>query len=290
VTPGTGQAEPEPPPEPEPAPEPEPPPEIPPVAHEVVAIVRDVLGEALIGAYLHGSAVLGGLHPTSDIDVLAVIGRSTTEPERRALVHRLLEISGRRARRGPGRPIELTILVQSDVRPWRQPPRVEFLYGEWRRNDYEAGFVPAPEPMADLGPEIALTLADNRALAGPPPAEVLDPIPDADLRRAITAGVPSLMADLDSDTRNVLLTLARIWATLATGQISSKDDAAAWALGRLPDDLAGPLNLARAMYLEGWDRDDWADELARARATANHLVAEIRRANDDEQEVGGSAQ
>ena len=266
-----------------------PPLETPSVAHEVVAIVRDVLGDALIGAYLHGSAVLGGLRLTSDIDVLAVIDRPTTEPERQALVDRLLEISGRRARRGPGRPIELTILVQSDVRPWRHPPRVEFLYGEWRRADYEGGFVPRPEPMADLGPEIALTLAGNRTLAGPPPADVLDPVPDADLRRAITAGVPSLMDDLDSDTRNVLLTLARVWATLATREITSKDQAAAWALDHMPDALAGPLNLARAMYLEGWDRDDWGEERAAARATATHLVAEIRQANGDEQEVGGSS-
>jgi len=263
-------------------------PEVPPVAHEVAAIVHDVLGESLIGAYLHGSAVLGGLRPTSDIDVLAVVSRPTTESERRALVDRLLEISGRSARRGPGRPIELTILVQSDVQPWRHPPRVEFLYGEWRRDDYERGLVPAPEPMADLGPEIALTLAGDLALAGPPPAEVLDPIPEADLRRAIAAGVPSLMDDLDSDTRNVLLTLARIWATLATGEISTKDQAAAWVLDRLPDDLAGPLNLAREMYLDGWDRDHWGDGLAAARATATHLVAEIRQANGDEQEVGGS--
>jgi len=249
VTPGTGPLE----------------PETPPVAHEVVVIVRDLLGEALIGAYLHGSAVLGGLRPTSDIDVLAVISRPTTEPERHALVDRLLDISGRRARRGPGRPIELTILVQSDVRPWRHPPRVEFLYGEWRRDDYEGGFVPGPEPMADLGPEIALTLAGNRSLAGPPPADVLDP-----------------------NTRNVLLTLARVWATLETKEISSKDQAAAWALHRVPDALAGPLILACEMYLEGWDRDDWGEDLAAARATAMHLVAEIRRTNGDEQEVGGN--
>ena len=262
----------------------------PPVAHEVVAIMRDVLGEALVGAYLHGSAVLGGLRPTSDIDVLAVIDRRTTEPERRALVDRLLEISGRRARRGPGRPIELTILVQSDIRPWRPPPRVEFLYGEWRRDDYEAGFVPAPWLMADLGPEIAITLAGNVALAGPPPAEVLDPVPDADLRRAITAGVPSLLDDLDTDTRNVLLTLARVWSTLATSEISSKDQAAAWALERMPDDRRGPLNLAREMYLEGRDRDDWGEELPAARVTAGHLVDEIRRASGDEQDVGGAAQ
>lgn len=258
------------------------------LASEVADIVRDVLGEALIGAYLHGSAVLGGLRPTSDIDVLAVIDRRMTEPERLALVDRLLEISGRRARRGPGRPIELTILVQSDIRPWRPPPRVEFMYGEWRRDEYEAGFVPAPWLMADLGPEIAITLAGKVALAGPPPAEVLDPVPDVDLRRAITAGVPSLMDDLDSDTRNVLLTLARVWATLATAEITSKDQAAAWALERMPDERRGSLNLARKMYLEGVDRNDWGEELPAARATASHLVDEIRRASGDEQEVGGA--
>jgi hypothetical protein len=46
--------------------------------------------------------------------------------------------------------------------------------------------------------------------------------------------LPSLVADLESDTRNVLLTLARMWTTVATGRIVSKDAAAAWALERLP--------------------------------------------------------
>lgn len=86
----------------------------------------------------------------------------------------------------------------------------------------------------------------------------------------------------------MLLTFARIWATVVTGEISSKDQAAAWALERMPDSLAGPLNLAREMYLEGRDRHDWGVELPDARATATHLVREIRRATGDEQEVGGS--
>jgi hypothetical protein len=33
---------------------------------EIVRALDEVLGPALIGAYLHGSAVLGGLHPHSD--------------------------------------------------------------------------------------------------------------------------------------------------------------------------------------------------------------------------------
>ena len=236
-----------------------------------------MLGDAVIGAYLHGSAVLGGLRPTSDVDVLAVIDRPTGIEERRAITDRLLGISGRRAYRGPGRPIELTIVVASDVRPWRYPPRVEFQYGEWLRDDYEAGTVPEPREMGDLAPEIVLALRGDRALFGPPPAEVFDPVPPADLHRAILHGVPFLFADLPTDTRNVLLTLARVWYTLETGEITSKDAAAAWASARLPDAHRAVLDRARSMYLEGWDEDDWGELMPAVRAHADRVATEIER-------------
>jgi streptomycin 3"-adenylyltransferase len=247
------------------------------LANQVVRIVRDVLGDAVVGAYLHGSAVLGGLRPTSDVDVLVVIRRPTAVDERRAIVERLLEVSGRRAGRGPARPVELTIVVDAEVRPWRYPPRAEFQYGEWLRDDYEAGSTPSPEPSADLAPIIAMTLRGNRALFGPPPAELLDPVPPRDLRRAIVAGVPNLLVDLDSDTRNVLLTLARVWSTLATGDIRTKDEAAAWALERLPDQLRGVLIRAREMYLDGWDEDDWGALKPAVHDLTDHVVVEIER-------------
>ena len=175
------------------------------------------------------------------------------------------------------------MVQQSNLRPWRFPPTVELMYGEWLRDDLERGVVPDPGPMPDLGPEVALARQGNVALSGPPPAELLDPVPAADLRHAVVAGVPSLLADLEGDTRNVLLTLARIWHTVATGAIGSKDDAAAWATERLPDDHRGVLNRARDMYLEGWDEEDWGDRAPAARALAERLVAEIRLVSPDEQ-------
>ncbi|MCE3277338.1 MAG: nucleotidyltransferase [Propionibacteriaceae bacterium] len=72
-----------------------------------------------------------------------------------------------------------------------------------------------------------MVLQGDTALVGPPPAQLLDPVPDDDLIRGAIAGIPQLLGDLESDTRNVLLTLARIWTTLQTGQIRSKDAAAA---------------------------------------------------------------
>lgn len=238
--------------------------------------VRDVLGDNVMGVYLHGSAVLGGLRPTSDLDVLVVVREPTTAAERRALVGRILEISGRRAPLGPARPVELIVVVGADLRPWRYPPRAELLYGEWLRDDYEAGVVPAPGPMPDLAPLVTMTLAGDRALVGPPPADVLDPPPAADLRRAIVEGVPSLLTDLGPDTRNVILTLARIWATLATGRILAKDAAADWALARLPAAERVVLERARDAYLSG--DDGTFDDLAPlVRPLADRLVAEIER-------------
>jgi predicted nucleotidyltransferase len=235
-----------------------------------------VFGEALIGAYLHGSAVLGGLRATSDLDVLIVVSRATTEPERKAITARILEISGRRAYRRPGRPVELTVLVAGNVRPWPFPPRVEMTYGEWLRDDYEAGVIPEPHEMLDLGPEIEITLRGNHVLFGPPPAELLDPMPTAEIRRSIVAGVPSLLAELESDTRNVLLTFARIWFTLETGTVSSKDVAAEWVLERLPGEHRAVLDRARELYLQGAD-DDWAPVMAAVHAHTDVVVGEIER-------------
>lgn len=175
---------------------------------DIVRLVRDVLGADAVGAYLHGSAVLGGLRPSSDVDVFVVMRRRTTAEERRALVDGLLEISGARARRGPARSVELTIVVQSDVRPWRYPPRSGFQYGEWLRDEFERGDTPSPTLSPDLAPLITMVLLGNTPLFGPPPGEVLDPVPHEDLIRAIVAGVPDLLADLKSDTRNAVLTLA----------------------------------------------------------------------------------
>lgn len=218
----------------------------------VVQLVRRILGPAAGSIALFGSAVDGGLRPDSDLDLLVIAHRRLTAAERRELLLGLLPLSGSQAAAGPSRSIELSVVVEGDLRPWRYPPPMELQYGDWWRREYEAGREPWSDPDPDLA--VLLTTAMDASaipLHGPPPAELLDQVPLSDLRRASRDLVPGLDLDLATDTRNVLLTYARVWLTLATGLIRPKDVAADWAIERLPTDLGSVLAWARDAYRDG---------------------------------------
>lgn len=208
--------------------------------------------------------------------MFVVSRRRMTRNQKEAMIEGLVPISRRGNRPASWRPVELTVVAQPDVRPWRYPPRMDFQYGEWLHDAFESGDLdPAPRTHADLGILTTMVLLAGRPLLGPPAAEVLDPVPRDDLLRAMLDGVQPLLADLEGDTANVVLTLARIWITIATGDLTSKDAAADWALPLLPEGHRLVLARARAVYL-GTEEDRWDDLAPRVRPHAEHVVDRIR--------------
>jgi predicted nucleotidyltransferase len=230
----------------------------------------------VVGAYLYGSALTGGLRPRSDLDVLVLVERPATPEEKRRLAKGLLVISDRDS--GGRLPVELTIVAEPDVKPWRYPPRYDLQYGEWLRAELESGELDVLP--ATTNPDVALLLTmvlqASRPLLGPPASEVLDPVPADDLVRAMLADADEVMPGLEDDTRNSVLTLARIWRTLETGEIAPKDAAADWALERLPPEHREVLARARSIHL-GEEEERWDDLRPRVRPYADHVAGEIRR-------------
>jgi streptomycin 3"-adenylyltransferase len=102
-------------------------------------------------------------------------------------------------------------------------------------------------------------------------------VPHPDLVRATLDAIPDLVADLEGDTRNVLLTLARMWTTTATGAVRSKDHAARWAAERLGGQDRRLLDHGRKLYFDGgWG--NWATKTADARRLADRMREEIHKA------------
>ena len=154
------------------------------------------------------------------------------------------------------RPLEVTVINQKDVVPWKFPPKHEFMYGEWLREQFDKGAI--PEPTYD--PDLAILLSQLREnsinLFGPEATEVIEPVPMTDIRRAIKESLPGLIASIEGDERNVILTLARMWLTSSSGRICSKDQAAEWAIPKLAKEHATLLEKAKKAYLGDYD-DKW---------------------------------
>lgn len=242
----------------------------------------------VVGLYLYGSAVTGGLRAESDVDLLMVTRRSLAAAERGSLTRTLLGLSGwsGHAERFPEvasrRPLELTSLVVADLRRPGHPPRRDYQYGEWLREQIVGGTDPAAEPDPDVPILVRTAWAGHRVLRGAPLAEVAPEPSDDVVRRAMLDLVPQILVGLDEDedageVRHALLTLARIVTTLDTGEILPKDVAADHVLDRLPPAHRPVLALARDEY-RGGPAVDWSVRADETRAAATWMADVARRA------------
>lgn len=245
----------------------------------VVAALCNIFGNSLIAVYLHGSGVSGELRPQSDIDLLAVVDRGMTEDDRAELLALLLPLSGRHPAvpNGP-RCLELMVFSRIDLARRLYPARAEFVFGEWLRDAFEAGETPMPQH----DPEFTLVLAQARQeaipLFGPGANELLPEVPEQVVREAMRDLLPALLNAVNQDTRNVLLTLARMWRTATSGAFASKNDAAIWALPELNDQDASTLDYARQAYLGEVQDNDWQNRRDAAKRLAEQLALNVTEA------------
>lgn len=146
---------------------------IPEQARAIAEQIHALLGDDLVGVYLHGSFALGCGNPNrSDLDVLVVARRPLTAAKREAF---LAFLRGTYEQPSWPRPVELSVLTESELRPWRHPAPYDF--------HLSPGTVSRPGLDPDLAAHITVTRRAGNALVGPPPEEVFPEVPRRDDRR-----------------------------------------------------------------------------------------------------------
>lgn len=238
-------------------------------------LLRNIFDSHLLGVYLYGSSLVGGLQKYSDIDLFVVTHRGTTLEEKIQLITNLLQISGIYMKTTK-LPIEMTIVEKSAINPWQYPPHFDFQYGDWLRASFENGII---EPwsnyeMPDLALIITQILLKSRTLYGLEPDKLLAPVPYHDFMKAMLQDLNRLAMDLEQDTRNVLLTYARIWSTLETNTIMSKPAAADWVIHRLPKIYQSVMIRAKSICM-GIENEHWEDMESILKSCADFMVDKI---------------
>lgn len=168
-------------------------------------------------------------------------------------------------------------MAESQINSWQYLPSFDFQYGEWMRSSFENGEIPwLTYELRDLTIIITQVLLKSEALYGPEPRKLLPPIPYGDFIKAMLHDLDRLFIDLYTDTRNVLLTLARIWSSLATNKIRSKQEAADWVVNHLPQNYQIAIKRAKNIYM-GLENKHWNDLAELLKPCAKFMLNEINK-------------
>jgi predicted nucleotidyltransferase len=198
---------------------------------ELVEGVRGLLGDNLVGVYLQGSFAVGGADEWSDADFLVVTREPVGEAERPALdaLHRRLFAAPTHwAKHLEGSYVDRVLLRRPD------PARTKLLFLDHGSQEL------AWDDHCNTAYVRWALREHGIALAGPPPRELVDPVPADVLRDEARARLPEWLEWAESiETWNrwygpyIVIGLCRVLWTIEHGTIVSKQAAAEWALSEL---------------------------------------------------------
>jgi hypothetical protein len=244
-------------------------PEVNTALHALLAGVRSVLGDLMVGLYVHGSLAGGGFEPgRSDVDFcVATAGPLPADllPALEAMHARLTASGWPWADRLEGSYVPVQALRRYDPVNAHHPAlRVD-------------GTFAVDHHGVDWPIQLHVLREHGIALAGPRPATLIDPIAPDDLRRA-TLGVlhawwvpklddPTLLRSAEYQAY-AILTMCRILYTLEHGTVVSKAHAARWARTRLNGGRA-PLIANALAWRHGMALDALEDVLDLIRHTVH---------------------
>ena len=197
----------------------------------VAAVLRGLLGDDLVSAYLIGSGALGGVSAAqSDVDVVAVCAAPLAGDTERTLVDRL----GTLAMTWPLRGLELVLYTRAAVAEPARVPRWELNLNVGRAMDRHLARDPAAEPPHWFVLDLDILRGHGRTLAGPPPTELVGPLPSRWVLEAVRESL-RWHGEHEPNRSQSVLNACRGWRFTDEGVWSSKRDAAAWARPRTDD-------------------------------------------------------
>src|SRR5436305_5057505 len=200
--------------------------------------LQRLLGQNLLGIYLHGSLALGGFQPgRSDIDVIVVTAQRIDLETKCRCIELLLRISKMPC------PLDIRFLVEQDLFPFQQSLLCDLHYSEiWRENyqqELRTGTWKHWNDSIRRDPDLAVHLTVLHrcgiCLYGKPIAEALPAVPEQDFRDAIIKDVQLAQVEPLYDPISFVLNACRACAYLQDGANLSKDAGGAWGLAHLPE-------------------------------------------------------
>ena len=216
---------------------------------QVCDAYRRILGEKLVGFYVHGSIAFGCFTwATGDIDFLVAVDAPLSQSEKEALIRVLLDLDAD----APPKGFEMSVVLRDVCKPFQYPTPFELHFSNAHRARARADLSAYCRDMHGVDPDLAAhcTVIRHRGetLFGEPIEAVFGEVPRAAYADSILGDVGDAVQDIADNPVYVTLNLCRVLAYLTEDAVLSKQDGGEWGLTHLPEEYHPLLRAALAAY------------------------------------------
>ena len=200
-----------------------------------VDLNREILGENLVGVYLHGSSVMDCFNPTeSDLDLLIVVNDAIPDDVKKNYMDMVVLLN----EEAPVKGIEFSVVKKGVCNPFVYPTPFDLHFSithlDWYKNSPEDYIQKMKGTDKDLAAHITIINHRGKVLYGQEIKDVFGEVSKQDYFNSIWFDIESAQKDILENTMYFTLNLARVLAYQKDHLILSKKEGGEWGLANLP--------------------------------------------------------
>ena len=236
---------------------------------------KRILGDDLVGIYLHGSAVMGCFNPKkSDIDLIIVVENEPDDEIKKEYMDMVVKAN----EEAPAKGIEMSIIRKNVCDPFVYPTPFELHFStahlEWYKSDADDYVKKMNGEDKDLAAHVTIINHRGKTLFGRPINEVFGKVSRQDYFDSIWNDIKDAKEDITEDTMYIVLNLARVLAYARDNAILSKKEGGKWGIENIDEKYHSLIRSALEEY-ENSAAADYDIELAQEYAV--YMLDEIRK-------------
>lgn len=234
---------------------------------------REILGDNLVGVYLHGSAVMECFNEKkSDIDLLVVINKEISDE----IKMRYMDMVVRLNADAPEKGIEMSIVRKEVCKPFVYPTPFELHFSITHLGWYTAISADYVAKMKgtdrDLAAHFTIIYHRGKCLYGEEIINVFEKVSRKKYFDSILSDIEDAKEDIITNPAYIVLNLCRVLAYKREGLILSKKEGGDWGLKDLPEKyhalILQALDEYTAVEVKEWNEAD-------AKEYAQYMLEEI---------------